>query len=133
EMADLLAFLRAGIPDKKPKQLEGNLPEPVKPDAKGVMKLLPRNGAIFGKTLILEKEHGNLGYWSSEDDHVIWTLDVPAAGTYAVELEWACADDSAGNTLVLQAGSKKLIAKVAGTGTWDDYRVNWIATVELPP
>src|SRR4029077_18822851 len=77
-------------------------------------------------------KHGNLGYWSSEDDRVDWTLDVPAVGTYAVELEWACADDCAGNTIVLQTGTKKMTLTVAGTGTWDDYRVNWIATVDLP-
>jgi putative membrane-bound dehydrogenase-like protein len=131
EMADLIAFLRGNLPSAKPKRLEGNLPALVKPDDKGVLRLLPANGAIYGKTLILEKQHGNLGYWSSEDDHVVWTLDVPAAGTYAVELEWACADDSAGNVFTLQAEGKKLTHKVAGTGTWDDYKVIWISTVAL--
>jgi hypothetical protein len=96
------------------------------------LKLLPKNAAIFGKTLQMEKKHDNLGYWTSEDDHVVWKLDVPAAGTYAVELEWSCADDSAGNTLVIQSGEKKLTHKVAGTGTWHDYRVIWIATTDLP-
>jgi putative membrane-bound dehydrogenase-like protein len=132
DMADLLAYLRAGIPTTKPKEFAGNRPELVRPDAKGVLRLLPKNGAIYGKTLVLEAKHGNLGYWSSEDDHVDWTLEVPVAGTYAVELEWACADDSAGNLLLLQAGNKKIQLKIASTGSWDDYRVNWIATVELP-
>lgn len=132
EMADLLAFLRGNLPDPKPKAFAGNTPAPVKADAKGVLKLLPRNAAIYGKTLILEKKYGNLGYWSSEDDHAAWKLDVPAAGTYAVELEWACADNNAGNTLVLHLGAKKFALKVAGTGSWDDYRVVWIGTVELP-
>ncbi len=132
DMADLLEFLRAGIPSAKPKEFEGNKPEVVKPDAKGMIKLLPQNGAIYGKNLILEKKHGNLGYWSSEDDHVIWTMDVPKAGAYAVEFEWACADSSAGNTFVLKTGAKKLTMKVAGTGTWDDYQVHWIGTMQLP-
>lgn len=132
DMADLLAFLRGNLPSAKPKAFEGNTPVPVKADAKGVLKLLPQNAAIYGKTLILEKKYGNLGYWSSEDDHAAWKLDVPTAGTYAVELEWACADDNAGNPLVLQIGRKKMNLKVAGTGSWDDYRVVWIGTVELP-
>jgi putative membrane-bound dehydrogenase-like protein len=132
DMADLIEFLRAGIPSLKPKQFEGNLPQTVRPDAKGILKLLPKNGSIFGKSLTLEKKHGNLGYWSSEDDHVVWTLEVPASGVHAVELEWACADDSAGNTLIIQVGERKIVHKVAGTGTWDDYRVIWIATTDLP-
>ncbi len=93
---------------------------------------MPQNGAIFGKSLVLEKTHGNLGYWSSDDDHVVWTLEVPRAGTYTVDLEWACADDSAGNIALLQIGAKKMTQKVAGTGTWDDYRLHWIGTVALP-
>jgi putative membrane-bound dehydrogenase-like protein len=132
DMADLIEFLRSGIPSMKPKQFEGNLPQTVRPDAKGILKLLPKNGAIFGKSLTLENKHGNLGYWSSEDDHVVWTLEVPASGVHAVELEWACADDSAGNTLIIQVGERKIVHKVAGTGTWDDYRVIWIATTDLP-
>jgi putative membrane-bound dehydrogenase-like protein len=132
DMADLIEFLRSGIPSMKPKQFEGNQPQTVRPDAKGILKLLPKNGAIFGKSLTLEKKHGNLGYWSSEDDQVVWTLEVPAAGIHAVELEWACADDSAGNTLIIQVGERKIVHKVAGTGTWDDYRVIWIATTDLP-
>jgi hypothetical protein len=131
-MPDLIAFVRAGIPDKKPKQFPGNRPELVTPDKSGVLKLLPKNGAIYGKTLQMEKKHDNLGYWTSEDDHVVWNVDVPAAGTYAVEMEWSCADDCAGNTIVFEVGAKKMPLKVAGTGTFHDYRVHWIGTVELP-
>src|SRR5207245_1433271 len=46
DMADLIAYLRAGIPGAGPKQFEGNRPELVRPDAKGVLRLLPKNGAI---------------------------------------------------------------------------------------
>jgi hypothetical protein len=49
-----------------------------------------------------------------------------------VEFEWACADANAGNTFILQTGAKKLTMKVAGTGTWDDYQVHWIGTMQLP-
>ncbi len=132
DMADLIAFLRAGLTSASPKAFAGNRPDLVKPDDKGVLKLLPQNGAIFGKTLILEQQYGNLGHWSSADDHAVWALDVPAAGVYAVELEWACADDSSGNVFSLQAGAKKLTHKVAGTGTWDDYKLIWFGTIELP-
>ena len=44
----------------------------------------------------------------------------------------ACADDCAGNTAKLQVGTRNIILKVAGTGTWDDYQVHWLNTVQLP-
>ncbi len=105
DMADLVAFLRPAFPTPSPSTLTATAPRSSKPTPRASCDLLPKNAAIFGKTLVLEEKHANLGYWSSEDDHAVWTLDVPAAGNYVVEIEWACADDSAGNTASLQVGT----------------------------
>ena len=43
-------------------------------------------------------------------------------GKYAVWLEWAGDNGTAGNTLVLEAGPERLAWKVRSTGTWDTYR-----------
>src|SRR5262249_20252161 len=74
---------------------------------------------------------GNLGFWRSEDDHALWSLDVTQPGRYAVWLESACADASSGNAYLLQAGLNQLTGKVKGTGTWDDYRQEKIGEVAL--
>ncbi|MCI0640586.1 MAG: c-type cytochrome [Gemmataceae bacterium] len=132
DMADLLAFLRGNIASAKRKQFPGNEPTLVKADKQGTLRLLPANAAIYGKTLVLEKQYGNLGYWSSEDDQAVWTVEAPKRAKYLVELEWACEDGSAGNTFVLQAGAERLTAKVAGTGAWDDYRKAAVGILELP-
>ncbi len=133
DLADLITYIRGNLPNLKPKQFAGNNPAPVKADASGALRLLPQNAAIFGKTLVLEKQYGNLGHWSSADDQAVWTVLVPKAGTYAVEMEWACANESAGNTFILSAASWQLTAKAKGTsGTWDEYRRAVVGTMVLP-
>jgi putative heme-binding domain-containing protein len=122
DMADLLAYLRAAAPRPAPKAFEGNKSEVVVPAADGSLCLTAANSEIYGPTLVFEKQYGNLGYWSSADDQAVWTLRVPSAGRYAVRLDWACHDDSAGNSFVLEADEKSLTHKVAGTGDWDTYK-----------
>jgi putative membrane-bound dehydrogenase-like protein len=122
DLADLIAFMRSGAAPAKPKSYVGNKPQLVRSAANGVLRLLPADCEIYGKTLLLEPEHDNLGYWYSDDDHAVWSVDVAAAGKYAVRLDYACPDDSAGNTFLLQAGSAKLTGVVVSTGHWDNYR-----------
>jgi putative heme-binding domain-containing protein len=131
DFADLIAYLRGAIPSPKRKVFEGNQPEVVRPAADGSLRLLASNCEIYGSGLVLEKQYGNLGYWSNQDDHAVWSVEVPRAGTYAVWLDWACDDNSAGNTLVVQAGLNRLTYKVAGTGTWDTYRQAKIGEITL--
>jgi putative membrane-bound dehydrogenase-like protein len=131
DLADLFAFLRASTPAQDRKVFEGNRPEVVHPEEDGSLRLLAGNCAIYGKTLALEKQYGNLGLWSSPDDRAVWTVRVPKAGKYAVWLDWACADNSAGNTFVLEAGAERLTGKVPGTGTWDTYRYERVGHLTL--
>jgi putative heme-binding domain-containing protein len=122
DMADLIAFIRANLPVPKRKVFDGNRPEIVRPDDDGTVLLLATNCEIYGKTLILEKQYGNLGLWSSEDDHALWMVELPKAGKYIVWLDYACANSTAGNDFVVQTGSQRLTGKVQGTGTWDTYQ-----------
>ncbi len=112
------------------KLFEGNNPETVKPGADGSLKLSAQNCAIYGSSLIFEKPYANLGYWSNVDDYAVWTVVLPKAGRYEVWLDYAWVKNgTAGNTLVLQAGDEKVTGKVAGTGTWDDYKQAQIGTL----
>jgi putative membrane-bound dehydrogenase-like protein len=131
DMADLLAYLRAHAPVLKRKEFAGNKPEVVRPGDDGVLRLWSSNCEIYGKTLVMEKQYGNLGYWQSEDDQAVWTVEVPQTGVYTVSLDWACDAGSAGNAFVLEAGGKSLTGKVASTGSWDTYKQAKVGEIEL--
>src|SRR4029077_12094545 len=77
---------------------------------------------IYGPTLMFEQQYRNLGYWSSTDDYAVWTLRVPQAGRYRVEIDYACDNGNAGNTFAIDTDGGTLTGKVAGTGNWDTYR-----------
>ncbi|MFL5240768.1 MAG: PVC-type heme-binding CxxCH protein [Gemmataceae bacterium] len=132
DLADLIAHIRSVGPERKPKSFEGNKPELVQAAEDGSLVLLPSNCEIYGPTLLLEKQYGNLGYWTSRDDHAIWSVKVAKAGKYAVWLDWACDDASAGKKFLLQAGPNQLTGAVASTGNWDTYRQAKVGEILLP-
>jgi len=130
-VADLIAFVRSAGPQAARKSLEGNRPEVVLPDAQGVLRLGAGNAEIYGSTLVLERQYGNLGMWTSDNDHATWTIQPARAGKYAVWIDYACEDKSAGNGYVVQAGTSRLTGRVAGTKNWDTYRRIHIGDISL--
>jgi putative membrane-bound dehydrogenase-like protein len=128
EMADLLAFVRAGL---APKSFPGNNPGIVRPDADGSVKLPAAKAWIYGPTLMLEKQYGNLGAWSSSSDHAVWKVELARPAKYAVWLDYACDSGSAGNTFLLEIGGQQLTGKVGGTASWDLYRRAQVGTLSL--
>jgi hypothetical protein len=137
DIADLIAFIRADVPPAQRKTFEGNKPELVTPLGDGTIRLYPTSCEIYGVNIVMEKQYGNLGFWTSEEDHAVWTVELPKAGSYTVRLTWACADDSAGNGYVVQIAEpggvpKTLTGTVQGTGTWDDYKTAKLGEINLP-
>jgi hypothetical protein len=59
--------------------------------------------------------------WHGVNDYVTWSVIVPKSGRYDVYLDWACANESAGNRYILEAGPATLNGDVAGTGGWSHY------------
>jgi putative membrane-bound dehydrogenase-like protein len=132
DMADLLAFVRQHAAVAKRKTYEGNSPALVAANADGALALLASNCEIYGRTLVFEKQHGNLGAWQSDDDRATWTVYVPRAGKYAVWLDWACDPANAGSVLGLHVGDKQVLtAKVAATGSRETYHYAKIGEVAL--
>ncbi|HLQ38149.1 MAG TPA: dehydrogenase, partial [Planctomycetota bacterium] len=130
-MADLIAFLQQ--PALARKQCAGNTPATIVPAADGSLALTAATAEIYGGALVFEAALQNLGCWHGSDDHAVWTLDLPAARTFAVELEWACADAAAGNEFVVSAGNARLTGKVAATGPgWDRYQRQAVGELQLP-
>jgi putative heme-binding domain-containing protein len=131
DLADLIAFLRAGVPEPKRKTLEGNRPELVSALGDGTLRLYPSNCEIYGAEITLEKANANLGMWTSPEDRAIWTVTIAKPGKFAVRLEWACADDFAGNSYLLEIGDSRLSGPVPGTGSWENYQRSKIGEVGL--
>jgi hypothetical protein len=64
-----------------------------------------RAAAIHGPTPTFESAFGYLGSWQGAGDHAsCWSFQVETLGTFTIALEWACADESAGNTYELRVG-----------------------------
>lgn len=130
-LADVITYLNS---TKLPrKTFPGNEPAVVVAEAlRGDYFLTPQLAEIYGSTLKFESKYKNLGYWQSENDRAVWTLDVPQAGLYDVYLEFACPPGPAGNHLLLETGGEQLFWTVPSTGTWDVYQNRRIGTITLP-
>jgi alpha-L-fucosidase len=91
------------------------------------------SAVIDGRTLRIERLDGkpNLAYWSVAKDAASWPIRVEKAGKYRVEMEYSCADVSAGNAFVLTVGGAKLEGEVAATGAWKDFKTETIGTMEI--
>jgi putative membrane-bound dehydrogenase-like protein len=132
ELADLVAYLAES--GERPKTLEGNAPRLiVQADDRSVR--LPASAAeVYGPTLTYETSTANLGYWHSVEDHAAWTFRLKEPGTFTVSMEWACADESAGNPYLIRVGTTTARGEVGGTGagTWANYRSIFLSEVTLP-
>jgi putative membrane-bound dehydrogenase-like protein len=131
EMTDILAYLRHTAPP--PKQLALNQPEVVQPFNDGSIRLFASNCRAYGPTIKMEETYRALGWWNSQEDHCAWTFEVPvgSGGEYRVTLEYSCADNAAGNTVVVEAGGQSLTGTVASSGGWERFRGWNLGTVKL--
>jgi putative membrane-bound dehydrogenase-like protein len=128
DLADLIAYLGGAGPPPKP--FAGNTPAVVRPTA-GSLRLLATNCSIYGGEICFEQPFRNIGYWHGVNDHLTWMVQTERESEYDVYLDWACADDSAGNAYVLEGGRSPLRGRVVGTGGWDRYRQEKIGSVTL--
>ena len=132
DAAALIAYIRHNVPLPARKQFPGNEPTVVKPSADGSITLTPFTAEIYGSTIVIEEQHKNLGWWSSADDSVSWTINVPRAGRHSVAWLFACEASAAGNTVVVEAAGKSVRYKVTATPSWDDYKAADLGELELP-
>jgi putative membrane-bound dehydrogenase-like protein len=133
DLADIISHVRANVPLPKRKEFAENSPAVVQPAADGSLNLTANTCEIYGTSIVREEKYGNLGWWSSEDDHVVWQVEVLRPGKYAVWCNWACDDNSAGNRWKLEAGENALIGAVAGTGNWETYKQAQVGELTLEP
>lgn len=129
QLADLFAWLGATPPALK--SAEGNKPETVRPDAEGALLLKASNCEVYGPTLQYMPEDDALGYWNSNDDYCLWSVDVPAAGKYEVSMEWSCDAACAENGFSVESRAGQLTGNVPSTETWQNHEQRSFGTLEL--
>ncbi|MBI1348965.1 c-type cytochrome [bacterium] len=130
-LADLVAFIRGNVPLPSRKTFPGNQPQRVVADSEGVFTLTPATCEIYGPTIVLEEKYGNLGWWSSADDFVTWTIDVPESKTYRIEIIYACDSQAAGHSLLVSSRGAMVTQKIEATAGWDDYQTMECGKLEL--
>jgi len=98
--------------------------EPVRiaPDAQGVISLPAHYAEIHAKHGQRAKPLSRggrtyIGNWSNPNDVVVWHFELPAAGTYRVQVEGKPASEPAvGQRVRVTAGGQKLVGKIGADG-----------------
>ena len=88
------------------------------PDAP--MTQLPARDGIAHGTIVRSNRFPNSSYflnWTDEADSITWDVQVLTAGTYEVELYYACPAKDVGSTIELRMGDSVLKSKI--TEAWD--------------
>ena len=127
-MADLIAYL-GGI-GKPAKTVAGNVPKVVAV-ADGMYSLRTADCEIHGGDITFEPEFGNIGYWHSEKDHVVWQVRVATPGEFDVYFDYACDPGSDGGPFAFEGGEPTVLGRIASTGSWSNYRSMKIGTIKL--
>ncbi len=127
-MSDVIAFIQEN--QTPPKSFAGNMPKLVQL-RDGKYSLPASQAAIYGETAVFESRYGNIGFWASENDRALWTINIQKAGSYNVILDWAAPQNTAGNKFELQVGDTGFAGIIKATDSWDDYRQNKIGTINL--
>ena len=132
DAAALVAYIRLNVPLPAMKKFAGNEPRVLAADSSGKFVLTPYTAEIYGPTIVIEDSHKNLGWWSSADDIVVWTINVPKPGKYSVSWLYACEPSAAGSRVIVDAAGKSLVHRVDKTNSWDDYQTQTLGDLELP-
>jgi GDP-fucose protein O-fucosyltransferase len=99
-----------------PPPFEAEVPTP------GTLDLCASDAAVHGSTIRCLEEGGSqmmIGDWTDQNAFVTWDFMLAAGGTYAVEIRYACPEDSSGSRYgVGIEGAEELRGHVWNTGSW---------------
>ncbi len=112
------------------------------PEAGPPIELHAKQATVHGRNARYEVGGGkdNIGFWTNVNDWVSWDFYLPQAGTYLVEITYACARDSGGSTYRVEfkpKGARAPVAELSGTipatGSWTAFVTERLGVVELGP
>ena len=105
-----------------PEAFDATAPRPSPAAESGTMHLSAAEAVVHGETARYmddEAAQDMIGYWTSAEDRVSWTVCSEAPRSYWVEIRFACADDSRGSRYRIGVeGGDALEARVWNTGGW---------------
>jgi hypothetical protein len=103
---------------------------PIKPDSSGTLTLKAGDANIQGSAHY-ETSKDCIGYWTDAATTVEWDIAIERDGAYEVSVSIACEEASQGSTVSFEVGRTKLTHRVAGTGSWSDFKAVKLGQVEL--
>ena len=127
----VFAFKIAGR-NLKPAPLPPDLvipPVVVGPDAAGILALTGSAAQIEGDSPAYVKDADQIGFWNNPADYVYWSLSLPKAGKYTVQVTYSCANPGSGFTV--ESGGTKLEAISKSTGNWNTYTTETLGEITL--
>ncbi len=133
QMADLFAFIARAGPVRR--EVPGNRPALVTPDADGSLNLAAAKCEIYGpKITIGGGDKYLLWFYDGPADHVVWSVEVARAGRYEVWIEWAQVDEYADNPIALEVegSSTRLTTTLPSTGGWSRIQQRKFGEIDLP-
>ena len=102
------------------------------PDESGALLLRAADAKVRGKELRYEGDQDCLGYWRTQGDFAEWAVELPAAGTYRVELLHALDPAESPSPFVLTWGNGATrTALAAPTASWSDYAAQDLGELDL--
>jgi hypothetical protein len=91
---------------------------------------------VHGSNARLEKKGQNpqnIGYWTNARDTVTWDATLRQGGSFAVELEYSLAPNSAGSVIAIEFGEGRRIEVPLQAGKdFLDFRTAEVGRIELP-
>jgi hypothetical protein len=108
---------------------------PVQPDSRGELVLWASKAEIHGTRARYEEQgsEGNIGFWSDAHDYVTWVFAAPQAGTYKVELTYACHPVDAGSTYTIGIKGQEVSGTVDATRDWRIFQTVTVGQLQLAP
>ena len=104
----------------------------VAPGNRGEYKLTAHDAEILGDgPLTIEEANHALGFWTSPENAVGWTLAAAPTGEFDVSIEYACKPGSDGTPVEVAAGPATLTAKIAPTAAWEDFKTVSLGRITL--
>jgi len=97
----------------------------------GSVTLSARDVTAHGTTVRYEPEKTTIGYWTKLADYVSWDLLITQPGRFDVDLYQACGQGSGGSEYAVEIGDQKLADKVQDTGSFRNFRLRHVGTIEL--
>jgi alpha-L-fucosidase len=107
----------------------------------GVLTLKAVDADVHGNQLQVQGsgDTQNLGYWTNREDFPVWQAQITQAGSYSLEISYACTPENAGSdymVVVTKKGRDDGTYKegtVKSTGDWNRFETENLGSLDLEP